>query len=196
MELTFHMIFAAVLCAQLVFLLSLPCLSLSYLFRLEDPQRRAQLLTDLCPGAGGMIPHGLVVSCVSICWLISAVFGLHLWHLRCTETPIVLSILEIQHASPVTRLSSKSFPRKRAIKIMEAVLNLFLSDCCWGVSLVSDLPGSFPPVFMCACLLSERLLHCCCPLAACGLRLDLLLLCIDLFLSGEPPWTDSDCSYP
>lgn len=78
MELTFHMIFAAVLCAQLVFLLSLPCLSLSYLFRLEDPQRRAQLLTDLCPGAGGTIPHGLVVSCVSICWLISTVFGLHL----------------------------------------------------------------------------------------------------------------------
>lgn len=43
MELTFHVIFVAVLCAQLVFLLSLPCLSLFYLFGLEDPQCRVQL---------------------------------------------------------------------------------------------------------------------------------------------------------
>ena len=42
MELMFHM-FAAGLCAQLVYLLSLPCLSLSYLFGLEGPQSRAQL---------------------------------------------------------------------------------------------------------------------------------------------------------
>lgn len=38
-----NLMFAAVLCAQLVcFPLSLPCLALSYLFELEDPQSRAQ----------------------------------------------------------------------------------------------------------------------------------------------------------
>lgn len=65
-----------------------------------------------------------------------------------------------------------------------------------GGARYGKLSQQSPVIFhVCASLPSERLFSCCCHLAACGLRTDLLLLCICLYLSTQKAAVNSQLPF-